>query len=275
MTTPAADGHEPPTMRTAARIAPRIRRFTPASIAGLSVMAALVVLLAVMPYLVPIATSRQLTNLFVYVIIATAWNLLAGFGGMVSIGQQAYIGIGAYGVVVFADNLGLDPLLSIPIVAVVAAIVAIPVSYLAFRLVGGYFAVGTWVVAEVVRLTTIHFPQVGAGSGVSLRAMTQAVPDPDLRTAVGYWAGLVCAVVVVAAVVLLARSRIGLALTAVRDEPTAAATSGVNVVSAKRIVFIVAAAAAGLAGALIAISTLRVQPGGPLGVFSVQWTAFM
>ena len=261
-----------PTPTSAVRVAPRIRRFSPASVVGLAVMAALVVLLAVMPYLVPLGTSYQLIDLFVYVILATSWNLLAGFGGMVSIGQQAYIGLGAYGIVVFADLLGLSPLLSIPVVALVAALVAIPISYAAFRLVGGYFAVGTWVIAEICRLVTVQFPQVGAGSGISLQSMNDAFGDRALRIAVGYWAGLVCAVVVIAAVVLLARSRIGLALTAVRDEPIAAATSGVNVVVAKRIVFVVAAAAAGLAGALIPISTGSVQPG---SVYSVQWSAFM
>lgn len=247
----------------------QVRRFTTASIVGTALTGVLVILLVLLPYYVPLGSSRELTNLFIYIILATSWNLLAGYGGMVSIGQQAYIGLGAYGVVMIA-GAGLGQLVAIPLVAIACAIVALPISYLAFRLVGGYFAVGTWVVAEVIRLIVIRFPELGGGSGVSLAPM--AGVDRDLRIAIAYWAALVVAVVVILGTVLLVRSRLGLALTAVRDEPVAAAASGVDVVRAKRIVFVIAAAAAGAAGALVAISALNVQP---TSVFSVQWTAYM
>jgi branched-chain amino acid transport system permease protein len=254
----------------AVRSHPRIRRFSRSSVIGVAAIAALVVLMAAMPYLVPIGQSRQLTDLFVFIILATSWNLLGGFGGMVSIGQQAYIGLGAYGMVVFADLLGMDQLLSIPVIALMCGLIALPISYLVFRLVGGYFAIGTWVVAEILRLVTVRFPQLGLGSGHSIAPMPGV--ERDLRIAIGYWAALAVAVIVVLAVVLLIRSRLGLALMAVRDEPIAAATSGVNVVTARRIVFVIAAMAAGAAGAIIALSALSVQP---TAVYSVQWTAFM
>ncbi|MGQ2914674.1 branched-chain amino acid ABC transporter permease [Microbacterium aurantiacum] len=249
---------------------PRIRRFTPASTLGTSGFLVAVMVLAVLPYYVALSASRELTNLFIYVILATSWNLLAGYGGMVSIGQQAYIGIGAYSLVALAGIMGLNQLLVIPIAAVIGALVALPVSYLVFRLAGGYFAVGTWVIAEVARLVTIRFPELGGGAGISIPPMQDV--DRDVRIAIGYWAALVVAVVVVAAVVFLVRSRVGLGLTAVRDEPVAASTSGVDVVASKRLVFVIAAAAAGAAGALVAISTLNVQPN---SVFSVQWSAYM
>lgn len=260
----------PPTPTQAIRVAPHIRRFSRSSFAGLGVSLALVIVLAVLPYVVPLGSTREVTNLFIYIILATSWNLLAGFGGMVSIGQQAYIGIGAYGLVVLADLVGMNQILAVPVIALVCAIVAVPISYAAFRLVGGYFAVGTWVIAEMIRLLTIRVPELGAGSGISLTPM--AGVDRDMRIAVGYWLALAVAVIVVLAVILVARSKLGLALTAVRDEPIAAATSGVNVTSAKRIVFVIAAAAAGAAGALIAISTLNVQP---TAVYGVQWSAYM
>lgn len=254
----------------AVRTHPRIRRFSRTSIIGVAGFAAAVALMAAMPYLVPIGQSRQLTDLFVFIILATSWNLLGGFGGMVSIGQQAYIGLGAYGMVIFADLLGMNQLLSIPAIALACGLVAIPISYLVFRLVGGYFAVGTWVVAEILRLVTVRVPQLGAGSGHSIAPMPGV--ERDLRIAIGYWAALAVAVIVVVAVVLLVRSRLGLALMAVRDEPVAAGTSGVNVVTARRIVFVIAAMAAGAAGAITALTALNVQP---TAVYSVQWTAFM
>lgn len=258
---------------TAIPLAPRIRRFTPTSIAGLAAFGAAAVVLAILPYIVPLGQTAQLTTLFIYIVIASAWNLLAGYGGMVSIGQQLYIGLGAYSIVTLVGLAGLDPILSIPLAAIVCAIVALPISYLVFRLVGGYFAVGTWVLAEIFRLTTMRIPAVGAGNGMSIqRAVTDALPDRDLRIAITYWAGLVLAAIVIAAIVLLVRSKLGLALTAVRDEPVAAATSGVNVVSARRIVFVVAGGLTGAAGAVLAIQTLNVIP---TSVYSVNYAAFM
>ena len=79
----------PTTPTRAIPLAPRIRRFTLASIIGVAVSGVLVIVLAVMPYIVPIGSTRQLTDLFVFIVLATSWNLLAGFGGMVSIGWNS------------------------------------------------------------------------------------------------------------------------------------------------------------------------------------------
>lgn len=250
--------------------APRVSRGGRSTRLGTGGALGLVAVLAALPYLVTSATQTSLITLFVYLIIAVTWNLLAGYGGMVSVGQQAYIGLGAYGLVVLSDLAGVDPFLAVPLAAVVAGLVAIPVSFLAFRLVGGYFAIGTWVIAEVFRLVTVQFREVGAGSGTSLRSL--AGTDPGLRIAFTYWCALLVLVVVVGGTVWLVRSRLGIALTAVRDDATAAASNGIDVTRVTRIVFVAASAGAGAAGALLALSSLRVQPD---SVFSVQWTAFM
>lgn len=248
----------------------RIRRWSRSSVIGSSGLAVVVLIMAALPYYVDLASIQKLTSLFILIVLASTWNLLAGYGGMLSIGQQAYIGVGAYGLVLLADLVGLNPFLAVPVAAVLAAIISLPISYLAFRLVGGYFAIGTWVIAEVLRLTVSQIPQLGAGSGVSLAALGNL--DRIIRIASVYWWALAVTVVIVLASVLFARSRRGLALTAVRDDATAASTSGVDVQASKRIVFVAAAAGAGAAGALLALSTLRVQPN---AVFSVEWSAFM
>lgn len=229
-----------------------------------------VVALSMLPYVVVPSQVFGVIDLFVFVVLATMWNLLAGYGGMVSVGQQAYIGIGAYGLVYLADQLGVNAFVAVPLVAILAAAIAIPVSYLAFRLVGGYFAIGTWVIAEVVRLLTVQVDDLGGGSGLSLRGLSGI--DRDLRIAITYWFALGVATVAVVATYLLIRSRLGTALTAIRDDPTAAASNGVDVTRVKRIVFAVSAAGCGAAGAILALSSLRVQPD---SVYSVQWTAFM
>jgi branched-chain amino acid transport system permease protein len=247
-----------------------VRRWSRTSLIGTGTTVGLIVALAALPYLVGLATIDSLVDLFVLAILASTWNLLAGYGGMVSVGQQAYIGIGAYGLVTLADLVGLNVFLAVPAAAVIGALIALPVSFLAFRLIGGYFAIGTWVIAEVFRLVTIQIPQVGGGAGISLGALS-GFPR-DLRIATAYWIALAAVVVTVVACVLLVRSRFGLALTAVRDDAIAAASSGVDVRAAKRLVFVIAGGGAGLAGALLALTNLRVQPD---GMYSVQWTAFV
>ena len=222
------------------------------------------------PYNVSIGALTDLVGLFVLVILATTWNLLAGYGGLVSIGQQAFVGAGGYGVIVVADQVGLPVIVSILLAGVVCGLLALPTSFLVFRLVGGYFAIGTWVVAEVFKLLTTQVDALGGGSGLSLGAF-RGVDRVD-RVATVYWTSLTLAVLVVLGTFLLMRSRIGLALMAIRDEPTAAASLGVSVRRAQRLVYVLSSAGAGLAGAIIATNTLRVTPD---SIFSVEYSAFM
>ncbi|MGH1563352.1 branched-chain amino acid ABC transporter permease [Mumia sp. DW29H23] len=232
-------------------------------------LGAVLVLLAALPFLVFESVTSSLFTLFVLIIIASMWNLLAGFGGMVSVGQQAFIGVGAYTVVGLADQ-GLSPFLALVFAALTAAVLAIPTSWLAFRLRGDYFAVGTWVIAEVYRLVVIKIDALGGPSGRSLTGMSGI--DQTLRSALVYWSALGVAILTVGACYWLLRGRVGLALTAVRDDDVAARASGVDVARAKHIVYLASAAGCGAAGGLLAINALSVQPD---AIFSVQWSAYM
>lgn len=250
---------------------PHVARGSRGSLVGGSVLVVLVVLLAaVVPYQVSLGTLSQLVGLFVLVILGTTWNLLAGYAGLVSIGQQAFIGAGGYGVVVLADRAGLPLLAALPLAALVCGALALVTSFLVFRLVGGYFAIGTWVVAEVFKLATTQVDELGGGSGLSLQAF-RGVDRVD-RVATVYWVALGTAVLVVLLTYLLMRSAVGLALTAIRDDPKAASGLGVDVRRRQRMVYVAASAGAGLAGALIAMNTLRVTPD---SIYSVQYSAFM
>jgi branched-chain amino acid transport system permease protein len=248
----------------------RVRRATRSSWAGLVVVVPLLALLGLAPYGVSRGTEGSLVTLFSLIVMATMWNLLAGYGGMVSIGQQAYLGLGAYALVYISNAIGLDPFIAVPAAVVFAGVVSIPVSYLAFRLSGGYFAIGTWVVAEVVRLVVMQVPDLGAGSGISLAGF--AGLSPGRRIAYVYWLSLVAVIVAVGVTYLIMRSRLGLGFTAIRDDATAAATLGVRVTSSKRFVYVVAAMGTALAGSMIAANTLRVQPE---SAFSISYSAFM
>jgi branched-chain amino acid transport system permease protein len=227
------------------------------------------VLLAFIPFAFTQNTTEKLTELFVLIIIAAMWNVLAGYAGLVSVGQQAFIGIGAYGTIVFADH-GVNPFVAAILAALAAGVLSMPVSLLVFRLRGGQFAIGMWVVAEVFRLLVTNDQSVGGGTGRSLTGLN--VYDPATRQAYTYWVALgFMALFVILGFVLL-RSRLGTSLQAIRDDEAAAVSLGVRVTRAKRIVFLLAGVGCGAAGAVTILNTLRVQPD---SIFGVQWTAYM
>src|SRR5207302_8523326 len=126
---------------------------------------------------------RLLAEIYAYVALASLWNLLAGYAGLVSVGQQAYVGLGAYVLFALTMLMGIHPLLAIPLAGFIGAIVALPVAGLIFRLRGHYFAIGTWVVAEVFRLLASQVSVLGGGSGISLPIgiVTSLAPTRQLR----------------------------------------------------------------------------------------------
>lgn len=232
-------------------------------------MSAALILLASLPYLVYQGFTNILVNLAILVVLASMWNLLAGYAGLISVGQQAYIGIGAYTVLVAAQH-GVEPFLAIPMAAVVCALLALPASLLMFRLSGGYFAIGTWVLAIVAEIIFAGIPSLGGGSGAALPGL--AGISPVLRGAYTYWAALAVVVASLGGVYLLLRSRLGLVLKALRDDERGARSIGSRVYGAKQLTYLLAAAGCGAAGAMLIISQLNVEPA---NVFSVNFSAEM
>jgi branched-chain amino acid transport system permease protein len=233
---------------------------------------AVVVVFFLLPYLVQLGTTAILDQAFVILTLASMWNLLAGYGGLVSVGQQAFLGLGAYFVLIGAMH-GISPFLGLPLAAIGCGVAALPLWWLVSRLRTGYFAIGTWVLATAVALFVEQFRSIGGGTGMSLPLLDSY--GSVVLSAYTYWAGLAVTVLALAGVYFLLRSRIGLQLTAIRDDETAARSSGVRVGLARMLVFVVAAIGCGAAGAVLAIQQLQVVPQTSGGVFSIQWTAEM
>ena len=247
----------------------QVARATRASRIGGALVLILVAFLATFPFWADAGWMREFNEMACYLIFAMMWNLLAGYGGMVSIGQQAYLGLGGYALLVMGNFFGVNPFVAVPLAAVLTMLVALPVSQLAFRLQGGYFAIGTWVIAEVFRLSIANVSAVGGGSGTSLTALRGI--EKATRQSLTFWLCLAGATASVALVYWFLRSRQGLALLAIRDSEVASESQGVNVHATKLGVYLVAAFGAGLAGALYFLGNLRISPD---AAFTVNWSAF-
>lgn len=253
----------------------RVEHATLSSRVGVALIALALVVLAVAPYWSDRQMLRLLAEIYAFVALASLWNLLAGYAGLVSVGQQAFVGLGGYVLFALAILLGVHPIAAILIAGPIGALVAIPVAALIFRLRGAYFAIGTWVVAEVFRLLASQVSVLGGGSGISLPAavVVAMAPSRQMREFEIYWLALTLTVIVLGAIVILLRSRHGLALTAIRDNELAAQSNGIDVWRIKFIVYVLTAFGTAMIGALIFLQKLRISPD---TAFSVNdWTAFV
>jgi branched-chain amino acid transport system permease protein len=199
-----------------------------------------------------------------YAALAQMWNLLAGYAGLVSFGQQLFIGLGGYTLAVGCERLGLGVWTAFALAAVVTGALAIPVGALTFRLKGGYFAVGSWLISELFRLSFGNAAYLNNASGMFVRPARSV--DPWLI----YYVAIGLLVAMVGVVVATLRSRAGLALMAIRDAEDAASGLGVDVWRIKLLAFVVSAAGTGLVAALITVQTPFIQPN---AAFSIQWSA--
>ena len=241
----------------------------------------------------PVFVSRSMIQDLFFILtmlmLAQCWNLLAGYAGLVSVGQQAFVGFGAYAmfaavILARARSAGRHPARR----RSPALLLAVPTAFFVFRLQGAYFAIGTWVIAEVVRLLLAQWKALGGGTGTSLprerdarharrragRATCSACATPQARDIVAYWLALVLAVATIGVIYWLLRSRHGLALAAVRDNQRGGplgrrrcrpASSGWSISSPP--------SAPASCGALIYVQKARISPDAAFSV--IDWTAYV
>ncbi len=227
------------------------------------------------PYWASNDQLRLLIEIFLYVALACLWNFLAGYAGLVSVGQQAYVGLGGYALFALSAKAGMAPLYTLPLIGLGAALLSAPIAMLLFRLRGAYFAISSWVVAEVFRLGAVLIVPLGGGSGMSLpvQAAKTLGRTPHDRYLTIYATSLGLLLLVLAMIFLTLRSRLGLALTAIRDNELAARSNGVDVDRTKLAIYVACAAGAAMVGAVIFLQRLRISPDSG---FSVNdWTALV
>jgi branched-chain amino acid transport system permease protein len=248
--------------RSFAKLTPT-RRAIPAGIAGVVVL--------VVAFLGPGYLSQNLINLgttlFTLIIISQSWNLIGGYAGQFSMGQSMFVGLGGYAaalVVLRADiPIQWAVVLSGITGAVVAGIFALPV----LRLRGVSFSVGTLALALAVQAWMVVWKFGGRTIGLN-------IPQLNIKLETQYYVSLALAVVATVVVGVIARTTFGLRVMAVRDDEDAAKQVGVNTFMAKFWVFVISAALAGIAGALVMIHSPHMEPRGAFD-FNIAVTAIV
>lgn len=248
---------------------PIVHRWTRSSRSAAAASGIVLLGLAVLPGVLGAGAIDRLTALFVYVIMAAMWNALAGYGGLVSVGQQVFFGLGAYVTVRLAEA-GIDPFVAMGLASLLVAAVSYPLSLVMLRLKGGEFAIGMWVVSALTHLMVNLDGLIQGETGRSLISLNAYAADA--RRDIIYWLALVAMAGLLCGLFALLRSRTGASIQAIRDNEEAAGSLGIDVNRTKRLIFVLAAFGIGVAGALWLASATTFQP---KTYFSVQWTAYM
>ncbi|MCX7279858.1 MAG: branched-chain amino acid ABC transporter permease [Burkholderiales bacterium] len=248
---------------------PKIVRWNSVSIAAISSVLLAQALLVLAPHFLSASLVESLTTLFIYGILALMWNALAGYAGLLSVGHQAFFGLGAYATVRLAD-LGMSAYPAMFAGALIVAVISVPLSFFMLRLKEGEFAIGMWVMASLTHLLVNLDTLVQGETGTSLIALQQF--GADTRRAYTYWAALAMMASLGWLVFWMLRGKVGIAAQAIRDNEEAATSIGVDVKFTKRLIFILSAFGVAAAGALWLATAITFQP---KTYFSVQWSAYM
>jgi len=209
---------------------------------------------------------------FCHIVISQGWNLVAGYTGQISLGQHAFFGLGAYTTAIIwlhditKTGYYFDPvtmMLSGLVPVVLAIIIGIP---LLSRLRGDYFALGTLGVGEIIK---VFFVKGGAFTGASDGLHLPSSVFESMKPY--YWTGLFLALFSTAVVYFLTRSRIGLALRAIREDETSASSHGIHILKYKVFAFAVGAFLTGLSGSLYAYYLFHINPD---SVLKLNWTLY-
>ncbi|NIO06105.1 MAG: branched-chain amino acid ABC transporter permease [Proteobacteria bacterium] len=203
---------------------------------------------------------------FLYLAMSQMWNLLAGYSGLLSLGQQAFIGFSGYTVAVLTNYHGVYIWLSVFIGGVFSALLALFMSLFIFRMRGIYFAIGTWIFAEMLLLGFSNWKYVKYGTGLFIRPAY-----PPSMTMI-YYAAFMTGAVALAVVYTILRSRVGLGLMAMRDDEEVSETMGVEIFRSKLFCFLVAAFITGLTAGVLYVFQIFIQP---YKAFAIDWTVVL
>ena len=231
--------------------------------AGFGVLA---VLFCTLPFWADEYVTTVFLQIFLYMSLGHMWNLLAGYTGLVSLGQQMFIGLGGYSLAVITELYRLPMILGLFVGGLVSVLFAWLISQPIFKMRGVYFTIGTWIAAEALAVFFSNWTYVRSGQGFNITV------SYDLSTTDIYFVALAAGAGSMALVFLLLRSRVGLALMAMRDNEQAAETIGIELYRTKLRCFLLAAFVTGVTGGAFYLSIAYIQP---FAAFGIDWTVAM
>lgn len=200
---------------------------------------------------------RILIKTFLYCAMAVMWNLMSGYTGMTSLGQQAFIGVAGYSMAVMTTTYLASYWIGLLVGGAIGAVLALVLSVILFRMRGMYFAVATWVIAEALKTFFLSWKYVNQGGGMSVTGR----PDREII----YLVALGICVLAIVVVYVLLNSKIGLGLTAMRDDADAASSVGVNIFKSKLLCFVIAGLFTALAGGWYFLNNVSIYPASGYG----------
>ena len=239
-----------------------LRRSSPSIALGL-----VITILAVLPILgLPRLLVLYLIYFFIFLAAANMWNLLAGFSGLLALCPAAFIGLAGY-IMTFLTWLQVPFYIGILAGGLAAALFALLISFSVFRMRGIYFAIGTLVVPEVLRLVFLRWrPVGGALQGGGAGYMIKGLSGISMQGI--YWLGLAVSALSVILIAIILRSKFGFGLAAIRDNEVSAASSGIDVFRLKLYSFIIAAFVMVIAGTIFYIQQGYIEP---ISAFNISW----
>jgi len=223
--------------------------------------AALLAVVAVLPFFLGSFRTTQLTYVGVFAIALIGLNVLTGYTGQISLGHGAFMALGAYTTAILSVNHGVEVMLTIPLGGIVAGIVGFLFGFPALRLAGVYLALATFGLAIVVPSLARRFEGfTGGQAGILLDLPTSPIAAVSPERWLYYLTWAIAAVLFAAALLFL-RGKIGRALRAIRENELAAVSSGISLARYKTLAFGVSAFYAGVAGSIYAVLNFIVNPG--------------
>ena len=204
--------------------------------------------------------------LCLYMAMSQMWNLLVGYSGLLSLGQQAFIGFGGYSVAVLTNYYGVYVWLSALIGGIFSVLLALFMSLFIFRMKGIFFGIGTWIFAEILLLWFSNWEYVKYGTGLFIK------PARPPSMTVIFYAAFIMALSALVVVYLILRSKIGLGLMAMRDNEEVSETIGVEIFRSKLFCFLVAAFITGTTAGVLYVFQIFIQP---YKAFAIDWTVIL
>lgn len=237
---------------------------------GIAALVAAVIAAALAPRFADAGTLRLASEILLAIALAQMWNLLAGYTGLLSLGHQLFVGLGAYALFEATQRLQISPWWALPFAGLAGALAAALLAPALFRLRDAYFSIGLWVFAEIGYLVVSKTPALGSTAGRPLDLA--ALGDIESFQAISFWIAAAIGLAALLGVRALMRSRLGLALLTVRDNELAARSIGVDVWRVRFVAFVVSGFGCGLAGAAYFMGTMFVAPD---SAFDINWVVMM